>query len=231
MTTKTMSIKIIPRVLKFAIFILMTSSIATINAADNLSLSQSRWTQNAYDLAVSGDAKKGKKLAKKCVVCHGENGVSEDNETPSLAGQKPAYTFKQIYDYKHKIRANKTMYKKTKKLSYADMADISAWYKIQKGELRLGKNAPKIVSSGDKSRFLIACDMCHNSDIMPGGFQVPILEGQKIDYLIETLTAFKENDRENDEYGVMQKIAKLLSTKEIEEIARYYAAKPIVEAE
>lgn len=203
----------------------------SVHSADKLSLSHSVWTKEVHKLATSGVAKKGKKLARKCDSCHGDNGVSEDNETPSLAGQKPAYTFKQIYDYQHKIRKNKTMYKKVKKLSYQQMADIAAWYSTQKGEKRLGKNPPQMVTSGDKARFLIGCDMCHNPNVMTGGFQVPILEGQKIEYLIETMTAFKEDDRENDEYSVMRDIAKLLSDEEIEKIAKYYAAKPIIEDE
>ncbi|WP_428086549.1 c-type cytochrome [Candidatus Thioglobus sp.] len=213
----------------FSIFTLAVISATTISSADELSLSQSRWAQDVYDLSISGDVKKGKKLAKKCDSCHGDNGVSEDNETPSLAGQKPSYTFKQMYDYQHKIRKNKTMFKKVKKLSYQDMADISAWYQAQKSEKKFGTDAPKLVTIGDEKRFLIGCDMCHNPAVMTGGFQVPTLEGQKIDYLIETLGEFKEGDRNNDEYKVMQDIAKLLSDEEIEMISKYYAAKPIIE--
>ncbi|MBE8189870.1 MAG: c-type cytochrome, partial [Candidatus Thioglobus sp.] len=103
------------------IFVIIAAA-ATVSAAvndDKLSLYNSVWTEKVHKLATSGDGKKGKKLAKKCSACHGDNGISEDNETPSLAGQKPAYTFKQIYDYQHKIRKNKTMFKKVKKLSYA----------------------------------------------------------------------------------------------------------------
>lgn len=211
--------------------VVLTMSFVSVSMAE-LSLSESRWTQEAYDLAHSGDANKGKKLAKKCGSCHGDNGVSEDNETPSLAGQKAAYTFKQIYDYKNKIRANKTMYKKVKKLNIQDMANIAAWYQTQQGEKKMSNNSvPTMVSNGDKKRFLIACNMCHNPQVMNGGFQVPILAGQKIDYLIETLTAFKEDDRENDEYRVMRDIAKQLSEEEIKTIAKYYAAKVIIEDE
>lgn len=212
-----------------SIILSLAISLSLVTTVMALSLSEQRWTQEVYDLAHSGDAKKGKKLARKCGSCHGDNGVSEDNETPSLAGQKAAYTFKQLYDYKNKIRSNRTMYKKVKKLSSKDMADIAAWYAQQKGEQKFGQKAPILVTIGDKKRFLISCDMCHNPQIMPGGFQVPILTGQKIDYLIETLTAFKEDDRENDEYTVMRDIAKQLTEQEITDIAQYYAAKPIVE--
>lgn len=208
-----------------AVFTFSTSALS----ADDLSLSRSVWTKEVHQLAISGDAKLGKKLARKCDSCHGENGVSEDNETPSLAGQKAAYNFKQIYDYQKKIRANKTMYKKVKKLSYQDMANISAWYQAQKGESKMGTTVPDMIFKGDEKRFLVGCDMCHNPAVSPGGFQVPTLEGQKIDYLIETLTAFKEDDRENDEYAVMRDIAKQLTEKEIETLSKYYAAKPIVE--
>lgn len=212
-------------------FAIAIFAVSVVHSTDELSLSHSVWTKKVYQLATSGNAKKGEKLAKKCAACHGDNGVSEDNETPSLAGQRPAYTFKQIYDYRHKIRQDKTMYKKVKKLSYQNMADISAWYQLQKGENRVGKNPPTMVANGDEKRFLIACELCHNPNVMPGGFQVPVLEGQKIDYLIDTLTAFKAGDRDNDEYGVMRDIAKLLSDEEIQSIAKYYAAKPIADDE
>lgn len=202
-----------------AIFTFSTSTMSV----DELSLSRSVWTEEVRQLAIFGDAKLGKKLAKKCDSCHGDNGISEDNETPSLAGQKAAYNFKQLYDYQKKIRTNKTMYKKVKKLTYKDMANISAWYQAQKGESKMGENAPDMVLKGD------GCDMCHNPAVAPDGFQVPILEGQKIEYLIETLTAFKEGDRENDAHSVMRDIAKKLTEKEINTLSRYYAAKPIAE--
>lgn len=216
------------KILIIILSLFITGFSITSWAEEALSLSESRWTMQVYNLVQSGNADNGQKLAKtaKCASCHGDTGVSEEDDTPSLAGQKAAYTFKQIYDYKQKIRDDKTMYKKVKKLSYQDMADISAWYETQKSEIKSGGAVPAMIVQGDLNRSLIGCDMCHNRTIMPGGFQVPILNGQKIEYLVETLTMFKEGDRENDEYQVMRQIAEKLTDEEIEQTAQYYAAKP-----
>jgi len=88
------------------------------------------WNKSLIEAIVKGDPKKGELAAKKakCYKCHGDTGVSDEDDTPSIAGQIAAYTFKQLYDYKLKLRDDKDMYKKVKKLSDQEMIDISAWY-------------------------------------------------------------------------------------------------------
>lgn len=196
-------------------------------ALEELSLSNNaRWTFDVFNLVQSGHALEGKKIInkEKCANCHGDNGISDEDDTPSLAGQEAAYTFKQLYDYRHKIRNERTMYKKVKKLTYQQMSDIAAWYASQKPEQKVGIKPPILAAKGDTKRFLIACDMCHSKTIMPGGFQVPIIAGQKIEYLYDTLDEFREGDRENDAYQIMQNIVQKLTDEEIKELVDYYAA-------
>lgn len=189
-----------------------------------------RWSKSLIEAIVKGDPKKGEVAAKKakCYKCHGDTGVSDEDDTPSIAGQIAAYTFKQLYDYKLKLRDDKDMYKKVKKLSDQEMIDISAWYATQKPEIMAGdkKKAPILASKGDKSRFLLACDTCHDDDAMKRGFQTPIIEGQKPEHFIETMMAFKEGERVNDHYRLMQGITSKLTEDEITELAAYYSAKP-----
>jgi cytochrome c553 len=193
---------------------------------------QFKWTQNLIEQIIKGDPKKGKALAKqgKCAKCHGDTGVSDEDDTPSIAGQIAAYSFKQLYDYKMKLRDDKSMFKKVKNLSQQDMIDISAWYATQKPEAmagdKKGKNIPVLANKGDKKRFLLACDTCHNKEAMTRGFQTPIIEGQKPEHFVDTMMAFKEGDRVNDHYKLMQDISAKLTEDEINELAVYYSAKP-----
>jgi len=192
-----------------------------------------KWTKSVINNIQEGDPKKGETLAKqaKCSKCHGDTGISDEDDTPSIAGQIAAYSYKQLHDYKVKLRDDRDMFKKVKKLSNQDMIDISAWYATQKSEGmagdKKGKNIPILANKGDKKRFLIACDTCHDDNAMKRGFQTPIIEGQKPEHFIETMIAFKEGDRSNDHYKLMQSIASKLTETEITELAAYYAAVPM----
>ena len=192
-----------------------------------------KWTKTIVADIDKGDPKKGKILAKeaKCAKCHGDTGISDEDDTPSIAGQLVAYSYKQLHDYKVKLRDDRDMLKKVKKLSDQDMIDISAWYATQKPEAmagnKKGKNIPVLANKGDKKRFLIACDTCHDKDAIIRGFQIPIIEGQKPEHFIETMMAFKEGDRSNDHYRLMRSIAAKLTEAEITELAAYYASVPM----
>jgi len=189
-----------------------------------------QWNSENIKLANEGDAKLGKELAKKgkCSKCHGDTGISDEDDTPSVAGQITAYAFKQLHDYKVGLRESKEMLKKVRNLSPKDMADISAWYATQEPEKMLGatgeNKVPELAVNGDPSRFIFGCNTCHNKEAMDRGYQTPILEGQKIEYFKETMMAFKEDDRENDHYNLMRAISKKLTEAEIDELATYYSA-------
>jgi len=193
---------------------------------------QFQWTQALIEQIIKGDPKKGKALAKqgKCAKCHGDTGISDEDDTPSIAGQIAAYSFKQLYDYKMKLRDDKSMFKKVKNLSQQDMIDISVWYATQKPEAmagnKSGKDIPVLANKGDKKRFLIACDTCHNKEAMVRGFQTPIIEGQKPEHFVDTMMAFKAGERVNDHYKLMQDISAKLTEDEINALALYYSAKP-----
>jgi len=191
------------------------------------------WTPRVVGMLSIGDAKKGQELAKqhKCGRCHGDTGISDEDDTPSLAGQVAAYTYKQLSDYRTGARDDRSMLKVVKKLNRREMADLAAFYEVQQPEKKAGGEVPPLVDKGDRSRLLLACNDCHNeTKQFRSRMEIPAtLEGQKPEYFLETMIAFKEGERANDLFERMRWIASRLTDEEIEALSKYYSAPPTPE--
>ncbi|MCB1772502.1 MAG: c-type cytochrome [Gammaproteobacteria bacterium] len=212
----------------------MKARIAMILAASLLTLDavadepRFKWSYDTLRLIASGDPARGEAVAKehKCSKCHGDTGISDEDDTPSIAGQARSYQFKQLMDYKHSTRDEKTMTKRARKLTPEEMADLSAFYEAQAPEQPPGREPHKLATEGDKSRLLLSCDVCHGKDGVGYGMESPALAGQKPVYFLDTMMAFREGDRENDAYGRMRFIANQLTEDEIKALAAYYSMPP-----
>lgn len=191
------------------------------------------WTQQAVDTIGVGNPERGAEVHKKarCGKCHGDTGISDEDDTPSLAGQTSAYTFKQLVDYKTKRRENRSMRKAVRKLSLRDIADLGAFYAAQEPEKAAGGEPPHLVNNGDRSRLLLSCNDCHNeSKEYRSMMEIPAtISGQKPEYFVQTMLEFKEGERANDLFGRMRFIASRLTDEEIKALAAYYATKPTEE--
>jgi len=189
----------------------------------------------AFDLATvkllaAADPARGEALAQesKCAKCHGDAGISDDPEDVNIAGLRASYIYKQLKDYQLKYRDDRDMYKQTRELDEQQLADLAAWF----ASLEPAQPAPdrtldpgilRLVYKGDPQRLLKACSSCHGRDGRGGQHDHPALAGQYPEYLVYTLTEFKEGDRTNDIYSRMRHIAEALTEAEIEGLAGYYA--------
>ena len=70
---------------------------------------------------------RGATLAQRCAICHGPQGVSDAN-SPNLAGQFAAVTYKELNDFKTGARVNVVMSPFAANLSNQDMLDVAAYY-------------------------------------------------------------------------------------------------------
>ena len=192
-----------------------------------------QWTGDSVRMVESGDPVNGEKLAKqhKCSKCHGDDGIAEDDESPSIAGQLRGYHYKQFMDYRSGVRDDKDMRKLAKKLSDQEIADLAAHFEKLLPEFPPRRNAPRMATRGDDTRLLISCNECHGEEGKGYGYETPRLWGQKVVYFTETMMAFKEGDRENDDYGRMRFIANRLTDQEIEDLAKYYSMPPMKEGD
>ena len=84
----------------------------------------------------SGDAEVGKSKAQACAACHGPTGnESVDPSYPRIAGQYADYLEKALRDYKSGGRKNAIMAGFAATLSNDDIADLSAYFAAQTGQL------------------------------------------------------------------------------------------------
>jgi len=79
-------------------------------------------------ITYAADIEAGKKKAKSCAGCHGQNGISNNNLWPNLAGQKKDYMVKQLKDFKSGVRKDAQMSYWAKSLSESDMENIAEYF-------------------------------------------------------------------------------------------------------
>jgi cytochrome c553 len=190
------------------------------------------WTLDTVRAVRAGDPVAGQKKNGDCAGCHGDTGVSDTPDVPTLAGQDPLYTYKQLQDYKSKLRASSIMGEAVADLSDRDMANLAIFYAKQKppADPTPRKPAPtvaKLVELGDGDRLIVACDSCHGARGAgnPGFYGMPSLKNQKREDLATELKLFRTGERSNDVYRVMRDPAKALTDAEIAALAEYYGSK------
>src|ERR1700727_1666110 len=107
---------------------------------------------------------RGATLAQKCAICHGPQGVSDAN-SPNLAGQYAAVTYKELNDFKSGARVNAVMGPFAANMTNQDMLDLAAYYsflpRVPSNHLNGNIPAPMIVTTGAPMRNIAPCGACH----------------------------------------------------------------------
>lgn len=184
---------------------------------------------------VKGDPAKAQQIVTQvCAACHAADGNSAISANPSLAGQHPEYTFKQLRNFKSQggkpaERNNGVMAGMVANLSEDDMKNLAAHFAIQKPKSRAAKDAALIKQGeliyrgGIAAKGVAACASCHapNGAGMPAQF--PRVAGQHSEYTATQLKAFRAGQRANDPAQMMRLVAAKLSDQEISAVSEYIA--------
>ena len=177
----------------------------------------------ATGAAAQQDIEAGRAKAQACAACHGGdgNGTAGMPEVPVLAGQTWRYLYVQLRDFKEGRRSNPLMTPMAQPLSRDDMIAIANFYAAQplkpqnfavdEAKAKLGK------AKADET----LCTMCHLGGFM-GQNEIPRVAGQKYEYIVAQLKAFKDRTRTNDA-GNMTSVARTLSDQDIENLGHYLA--------
>jgi cytochrome c553 len=170
---------------------------------------------------------RGATLAQRCAICHGPQGVSDAN-SPNLAGQFAAVTYKELHDFKSGARVNVVMSPFAANMSDQDMKDVAAYYaylpRVPSNNVNENLPAPPIVVTGAPMRNIPPCGSCHGDIDNKAGS--PWLGGQSTVYIKAQLQAFASGARRNDIHEQMRNIARQMTAEEIDQVARYYEAQP-----
>ena len=111
----------------------MKSMLAAIGDADinHIALFYALQKPARAQTPAPGDQQAGKASTVGCAGCHGDQGVSSNPTTPSLAGQDAGYLVAALRAYKNGARADETMKTLATPLDDNTMKNIAAYYAAQ----------------------------------------------------------------------------------------------------
>lgn len=172
-------------------------------------------------VAQAQDAEAGRSKAQVCAACHGADGNPAAPGFPALAGQTARYLYLQLRDFQEGRRKDPQMSPMAAPLSRQDMFDLAAYFAAQTLRLTDFRPDEARAARGKAKADETLCTMCHL-----GGFkgqnEIPRVAGQRYDYIVKQLRAFKDKTRTNDA-GNMTSVARTLSDSDIEDLANYLA--------
>lgn len=172
--------------------------------------------------AAEADAGAWPRLPDVCAGCHGNQGNSQNQGYPSLAGQPDAYLANQLRNFAEGRRENPNMAPLAQTLSEAEVKLVSEYYARQPAAANL--NFESDAASREKGRQLVSdrgCAACHGGNLMGRGI-FPRLAGQGYDYLLAQLDAFAAGTR-SEPTGAMKNFAVAMSADERKAIAAFLA--------
>ena len=178
--------------------------------------------------AAEGNAEVGKDKSAMCAACHGVDGNSLVPMYPKLAGLSANYIVKQLTQFKDGTRQDPVMAGMAAALSAQDMADLAAYYSLQKRtesagtETALGKD---LYLGGNSENAVTACVACHGlkgKGMAAAGF--PAIASQNAEYIKIQLEKFRSGARANDNNAMMRNVALGLSDDEIKALSQYIAS-------
>jgi cytochrome c553 len=164
-----------------------------------------------------------KEKAAQCTPCHGETGISQTENTPSLAGQPDLYLQWQLVFFRSGSRKNEIMQPTAEQLSNEDVRNLSAYFaSLQPPKASEPDDNPDLSKKGAQAAAGRRCASCH-TDTFAGTKAVPRLAGQREDYLTKALHDYKSNVRVGGGVAAMADVAYSLSEEEIQALAHYLA--------
>jgi cytochrome c553 len=173
-------------------------------------------------LATAASAETFQERIAPCLACHGENGQSETENTPSLGAQQAPYALIQLFMFREKLRTFEPMNEMAKGLSDDDLRTFSDFIaKMQKPVPPADAGDPARMQRGEALGKQHRCNSCHNGDYS-GKENVPRIANQREDYLAKTLSEYKDNSRHGYD-GSMADVMGSVTPAQIADLAYFIA--------
>jgi cytochrome c553 len=174
--------------------------------------------------AQAADVAAGKAKAEEiCAACHGENGISQLENIPSLAGQLDQYLQWQLVYFRAGTRKNEQMQPIVEGLSNEDVRNLGAYYaSLTPPKAEQSDDNPDLSAKGKQAAAGRLCASCH-TDSFAGTKAVARIASQREDYLLKALRDYKAGARTGGGQAAMAEVAYPLSDEEIVALAHYLA--------
>jgi len=176
----------------------------------------------AAPLAHAADVAAGKAKAEVCAGCHGENGVSQTENIPSLAGQPDMFVQWQLVFFRAGARKNEQMQQIAADISNDDVRNLGAYFAALTPPTAPPDDNPDLSRKGAQAAVGRRCASCH-TDSFAGTKGVARIAGQREEYLLKALHDYKSGARSGGSMAAMADVAYPLSEEEITALAHYLA--------
>ena len=174
-------------------------------------------------IAHAADSAAGKEKAEICAGCHGENGISQTENIPSLAGQRDQFIQWQLVFFRGGARKNEQMQPIADQISNEDVRALGAYFaSLTPPKATAPDDNPDLSRKGAQAAVGRRCASCH-TDTFAGTKAVARLAGQREEYLVKALHDYKSGVRSGGAGAAMTDVAYPLSDEEIEALAHYLA--------
>ena len=172
--------------------------------------------------AHAADIAAGKAKAELCIGCHGENGISQLENIPSLAAQPDLFMQWQLVFFRAGTRKNEQMQPIVEQLNNEDIRNLGAYFaQLAPPKAPVDEN-PDMSKKGAQAAVGRRCASCH-TDSYAGTKGVARVAGQRQEYLVKALRDYKASVRSGGAMAAMADVAYHLSEEEIEALAHYLA--------
>ena len=170
----------------------------------------------------AADIAAGKEKAELCVGCHGENGISQMENIPSLAAQPDQFIQWQLVYFRAGARKNEQMQPIVEQLNNDDIRNLGAYFAQLAPPKAPADDNPDLSKKGAQAAVGRRCASCH-TDSFAGTKAVARVASQRQDYLLKALHDYKSGVRSGGGQAAMADVAYPLSGEEIEALAHYLA--------
>ena len=170
----------------------------------------------------AADITAGKAKAELCIACHGENGISQLENIPSLAAQPDLFIQWQLVFFRAGTRKNEQMQPIVEQLNNEDIRNLGAYFAQLAPPKAPRDENPDMSKKGAQAAVGRRCASCH-TDSYAGTKAVARVAGQRQDYLLKALRDYKTSVRSGGGMAAMAEVAYPLSEEEIEALAHYLA--------
>ena len=172
--------------------------------------------------ARAADVAAGKEKAELCIGCHGENGISQLENMPSLAAQPDQFIQWQLVYFRAGTRKNEQMQPIVEQLNNEDIRNLGAYFAQLAPPKAPADDNPDLSKKGAQAAVGRRCASCH-TDSYAGTKAVARVAGQRQEYLLKALHDYKSGVRSGGGQAAMADVAFPLSEEEIEALAHYLA--------